>query len=217
METIESARYLAQYIKSVEDLKPFFGKPKHPYNHIGALFTDIILQAGLNYETVVKPRVNKVLMEFPNAKNLQSFNSVVEKHGLNKVIQWNHKVKIERFQNLLKFCLDRDIYDCLDLKNFLREEDNRILFLSVKGLGPKTLDYTMKLLDFDTIAVDRHIIGFIELAGLQHKDYFLTKKTVEYAADLLEMPRSTLDATIWGYMSNKVNNNFDSQQLKMAF
>ena len=71
MQVIESSRHLVQYIKSVEDLELTYKKRKSGYNHIGALFTDIILQAGLNYAYVVKPRVNRILYDFPQANNLQ--------------------------------------------------------------------------------------------------------------------------------------------------
>jgi thermostable 8-oxoguanine DNA glycosylase len=76
----------------------------------------------------------------------------------------------------------------------------------------------MKLLSFDTIAVDRHIISFIESAGLSHANYNSTKKTVEFAADLLNVSRSSLDATIWYYMSEK-NTNIrpDTNQLRFIF
>lgn len=217
MQVIESSRHLVQYIKSVEDLKLTYKKRNSGYTHIGALFTDIILQAGLNYNTVVKPRVNRVLYDFPQANNLKNLRLVIEQHSLEEVIKWTHPVKIERFLDLLHFCTKREINSCNDLKTFLRKSDNRILFLSVKGLGPKTLDYTMKLLDFDTIAVDRHIIGFLELAGLKHKNYDFTKKTVEFAADLLEITRASLDETIWHYMSTKQTVNNVSTQLKLTF
>ena len=217
MQIIESSRYLVQYIKSVEDLEFTFKKRNSAYTHIGALFTDIILQAGLNYSTVVKPRVNRVLYDFPQANNLRNLQSVIEQHGLEKIIRWSHPVKIERFLCLLDFCAKREINSCNDLKTFLSKSDNRTLFLSLKGIGPKTLDYTMKLLDFDTIAVDRHIIGFIELAGLKHKDYDFTKRTVEFAADLLEVSRASLDETIWSYMSTKSVIDSETPQLKFTF
>lgn len=217
MQVIEYSRHLVQYIKSVEDLKWAYKKRNSGYNHIGALFTDIILQAGLNYKNVVKPRVDRVMYDFPQANNLQNLRLVIEQHSLEEVIKWSHPVKIERFLDLLNFCTKREINSCNDLKIFLRNSDNRILFLSVKGLGPKTLDYTLKLLDFDTIAVDRHIIGFLELAGLKHKGYEFTKKTFEFAADLLEISRSSLDETIWYYMSNKQTAIKKSTQLEFIF
>src|SRR5690606_34058423 len=138
---------------------------------IGALFTDIILQAGLNYKSVVKPRVEKMMLDYPQAYNIDNLKLVIEKYSLEKVLDWKNPVKLERFNNLIHFCSDRNINDCNNLTDFLSYKDNRILFLSVKGLGPKTLDYTMKLLNFDTIAVDRHIIGFMKSAGLSHVNY----------------------------------------------
>lgn len=214
---VESARSLAEYIKSIDELSLVNKRRDSGYTHIGALFTDIILQAGLNYKSVVKPRVEKIMLDFPEAKNLDSLKFAIKKHSLEKVLNWKHSVKLERFNNLVTFCSARNINSCVDLTRFLSHKDNRILFLSVKGLGPKTLDYTMKLLNFDTIAVDRHIIGFMESAGLNHINYNNTKKTVEFAADLLNVSRSSLDETIWYYMSSKNVVTTKDNQLRIQF
>ena len=214
---VESARSLADYIKSLDELSLIDKRRDSGYTHIGALFTDIILQAGLNYKSVVKPRVEKVMLDFPEAKNLDSLKFVIKTHSLEKVLNWKHSVKLDRFNDLVNFCSERNINSCIDLTSFLSHKDNRILFLSVKGLGPKTLDYTMKLLNFDTIAVDRHIIGFMESAGLNHISYNNTKRTVEFAADLLNVSRSSLDETIWYYMSSKNVVTTNSTQLKIQF
>ena len=214
---VESARSLVEYIKTLDELSLNHHRRNSGYTHIGALFTDIILQAGLNYKSVVRPRVEKMMSDFPEANNLENLQLIIEKHSLENILSWKHPVKLERFIDLIKFCSDRNINNCDDLTVFLRHKDNRILFLSVKGLGPKTLDYTMKLLNFDTIAVDRHIIGFMESAGLNHINYNYTKKIVEFAADLLNVSRSSLDETIWYYMSSKNIASIDNTQLKMQF
>ncbi|WP_025663943.1 HhH-GDP family DNA glycosylase [Aquimarina megaterium] len=214
---IESARSLVEYIKSLDELSLNQQRRYSGYTHIGALFTDIILQAGLNYKSVVKPRVERVMIDFPQANNVDNLELAIEKYGLEKILNWKHPVKLERFSDLVRFCSERNINSCDDLTDFLSYRDNRILFLSVKGLGPKTLDYTMKLLNFDTIAVDRHIIGFMESAGLPHINYDYTKKIVEFAADLLNVSRSSLDETIWYYMSSKNIVSTDTRQLEMQF
>lgn len=219
METLIVARSLVDYIKSQEGFKFYEFKKTHGYNHIGALFTDIILQAGLNYKTVVKPRVERILLEFPEAYNLKNLIQVIEDNKIEQVINWHHSIKLNRFNNLIEFCLIYKINSCNDLKCFLSSKQNHKLFTAVNGLGPKTLDYTMKLLDFDTVAVDRHIISFVKLAGIDPVNYNHTKKVVEFAADLLNISRSSLDATIWHHMSLYFDSKIEEKdnQLELIF
>jgi len=107
---------------------------------------------------------------------------------------------------ILNFAKENQTNTCTDLKIALFKDTFQKEFLSLNGIGPKTLDYTMKLLNFDTVAVDRHIYSFVALANVKTNDYFETKKVVEYAADFLEISRSAIDRSIWVYMSQKMNN-----------
>ena len=52
-----NAQKLAEYILTGSEFEVCDPTPCPYNNHIGALFTDIILQAGVNYATVVHPRV----------------------------------------------------------------------------------------------------------------------------------------------------------------
>jgi hypothetical protein len=36
-----------------------------PYGHMGATLTDAVLQSGISYETVVLPRVERILRDYP--------------------------------------------------------------------------------------------------------------------------------------------------------
>ena len=45
------------------------------YCHMGATLTDTVLQAGLNYRSVVLPRVSRILDLYPNAKTTTSFSA----------------------------------------------------------------------------------------------------------------------------------------------
>lgn len=199
------ARRLADYIQELNLPSEQETRSDNAYTHIGALYTNVILQAGLNYRTVVQPRVMRILREYPNANTVRGFIEVVKKDGIATVINWKHPDKIDRMHRLLDFSTEMAINTCEDLSDFLRNESNHEKFLGVKGIGNKTLDYTLKLLAFDTIAVDRHIYTFVEQAGLSVIDYRTTKKVVEFAADILEVSRSAMDYRIWLYMSNKTN------------
>ncbi|HEY4197446.1 MAG TPA: hypothetical protein VGM63_18025 [Mucilaginibacter sp.] len=185
---------------------------------MGALLTDITLQAGLNYNKVVRPRVQRILLNYPNAYTVKLFNEIICFEGIENVINWHHYIKLDRLNRLIAFSTENQINTCTDFKIFLLKNKNREKYLAVNGIGPKTLDYSLKLLNFDTVAVDRHIYSFVELANVQTKGYDLTKKIVEYAADFLQISRSSMDYSIWRYMSDKeYNKPVLESQLKLHF
>jgi hypothetical protein len=74
---------------------------------------------------------------------------------------------------------------------------------SIRGIGPKTVDYLCGLLGLDFIAVDRHIRTFASDAGVTVADYEFLQIVVSYAADLLGVSRRHFDASIWTYVSNQ--------------
>lgn len=198
-----NALRLTEYINQIEDFK--FVKPEYcPYvNHIGALFTDTILQAGVNYRSVVWPRVAHVLDVFPFATTVSIFAEVLDDYGTANVLHWSNSEKIQRMNELVSFCLDNNLETSRQLTNFLRYDDNVKRLKEINGIGNKTCDYLKRLLGFDTVAVDRHIRMFIESANILSNDYYDIKEIVEYAADFLEMTRRELDYSIWSYMSRK--------------
>jgi thermostable 8-oxoguanine DNA glycosylase len=60
----------------------------------------------------------------------------------------------------------------------------------------------------DTIAVDRHIINFLNQANISFTNYHNAKKIVEYTADILNISRRDIDYSIWNYMSEKPSQGF---------
>ena len=176
---------------------------KEYISQIGALFTDTILQAGVNYRSVVWPRVAHVLDTFPYATTVSIFAEILEDYGTANVLHWSNVEKTQRMNELVLFCLDHQIETSRQLTEFMRYEHNVNMLKDIHGIGNKTCDYLKRLLGFDTVAVDRHIRSFIESANICCDDYFDIKEIVEFAADFMEKTRRELDYSIWSYMSRK--------------
>jgi hypothetical protein len=205
MNYINDARTLVNYIESLDSFDIISVPKNQVYSHIGGLFTDIVLQAGLNYNNVVKPRVIHLVFNYPEANTVKGFLNLINIKGLTEIINWRSPIKLQRISDIITFSQCNNIDNCTDLKRFLNIKSNRASFLNLKGIGPKSLDYTLKLLSFDTVAVDRHIVLFVKQAGLQNKDYYSIKSSVEYAADLMDISRTSIDYSIWKYMSEGKN------------
>lgn len=172
------------------------------YNtHLGAVLTDIILQSGLNYNTVVFPRVINVFNNFDRASDLNGLTDIINDIGLEKLLNWKNEVKIKRFQSVLEYLKNNSIQTTTELLIHLSYEDNVKDFLSIPGIGNKTIDYFFKLMHLETIAVDRHIIQFLTLANVDFHNYQTAKKIVEFTADILNISRRDIDYSIWYYMS----------------
>ncbi len=134
------------------------------------------------------------------------FCSIIESDGVKNVLKWKHPTKLKRMHDLLMFCMEHRINYSKDLQAYLKKTQNQNSFLQINGVGNKTLDYLLKLLGMETVAVDRHIFSYVEKSGIECKDYHTVKMIVEYAADILDIPRRTIDYSIWTYMSEKPMN-----------
>src|SRR5690606_26204122 len=131
------------------------------YEHIGALFTDSVLQAGVNYRTTVFPRVQRVLEEFPDASTTTAFLNAIHQYGANTILDWSHPEKPARLERLTEFFFDQKQETEADLSSWLQDDHNILKMREIRGIGPKTADYMKRLLNIPAIPVDRHIFRFV--------------------------------------------------------
>ena len=187
-----------------------FGRPV--YHHMGAVLADSILQAGLSYAKIVKPRVASILSTFPQATTTSILIGVLEQEGSPKFLQWKHREKISRFDSLITFMAEAEVDSTYELRGALQDDSFRMDIRRVRGVGPKTVDYMACLVGVDCIAVDRHIRGFAELIGLENDSYNYLRDVFGLAADLLSVSRREFDASIWRYQAEQT-----SRQLSFQF
>jgi hypothetical protein len=170
---------------------------------MGAVLADSVLQAGLNYEKVVKPRIASILETFPHASTVNTLIEVIEIEGSPKFLRWEHSEKIARFDSLVTFVAEARIKNTCELGEALRDDRFRSDIQRVRGVGPKTVDYMACLVGVDCIAVDRHVRGFAEFVGLQGGSYDYLRDVFSFAADLLSISRREFDSSIWYYQTLK--------------
>lgn len=175
------------------------------YHHMGAVLADSVLQAGLNYEKVVKPRIASILETFPHASTVNTLIQVIETEGSSKFLRWEHEEKISRFDSLVTFVAEARIENTCELSKALRDDRFRSDIQHVRGVGPKTVDYMACLVGVDCIAVDRHVRGFAEFVGLEDGSYDYLRDVFSFAADLLSISRREFDSSIWHYQAVKSN------------
>jgi len=200
--TIENkGSLLIKYITSLQDFKII--KPDIPHHHMGATITDVMLQAGTRWETVVRPRVQELKHKYPEAKTTTGFLNLLEKIGPNELLKWNHPEKPDRLLRIARFFSDEGIETETDLKTWLENEPNIAKLKELRGIGNKTVDYFKILSGIPTSAVDRHLINFLRKAGIEMDkiSYSEERELINKSAERMGIDKSALDHSIWKHMS----------------
>jgi hypothetical protein len=196
LEILTSARRLAshaEYLGVLANVTP----TRPTIDHIGAVLADCVLQAGLNYRTVVRPRIKRIQANYPLAAQLSGVKTIVDGGLASDFLCWNHPTKLMRFCGLVALLGSDNIEDVSDLRGWLKQASARDQLLSLHGIGPKTYDYMCCLVGIEKIAVDPHVKSFASEAGVLITSYHDLQIVVSYAADLLGLPRREFDAWIW--------------------
>ena len=190
------ARKVANYARDLGLIRVQL--PHRPHgHHIGAVIADAVLQAGVNYRTVVLPRVEAILHEYPDARCLDGVERVITSGHLVDFLRWRHPVKLERFTDLIYLLYKQNVQCVPKLREMLFCPGFRNQLRSLHGIGPKTVDYMACLVGIDNIAVDRHIRRFARRSGVEIEDYDTLQVIFSYAADLLALPRRDFDLWVW--------------------
>jgi hypothetical protein len=190
---------------------------REPLYHIGAILADAALQAGLNYRTVVKIRIDRIVQDFPEAATLSGMFKAIASIGVADFLQWHHHTKMSRFVCLAELLRDQNIDGFHELRIWLQNPTCREKLRAIHGVGPKTVDYLCGLVGLDFIAVDRHIRAFASDAGVTAGDYEFLQIVISYAADLLGVSRRHFDASIWTYMSSQRAGSRGRATLQLPF
>lgn len=201
MDIHAKAAQLVQYIKQLDGFY-IDSDIDGGYNHIGATITDAILQAGISYNTVVKPRVDKLMVNYPEASTTTGFIRLFERIDIQELLNFGG-LKPKRIADIAYFFLNEAIETEEDLKSWLSVTENISKLRKLNGVGPKTADYFKILVGIETNAIDRHLENFVKDASIIASGYKEHQELIYEAADSLGVNRSHLDYSIWKYMSEK--------------
>lgn len=102
LASLQAARLIANHAKAGGMPQSAMPTRIH-FTHMGAVFCDAVLQAGLNYRTVVAKRTQRVIEKFPYADDLAGIKLAVDRHGVEYFLDWNHQEKLTRFSDLVRF------------------------------------------------------------------------------------------------------------------
>lgn len=207
---VSDSEKLARYVRSLPEFV-IYTTIDGNYDHIGATVADAVLQANNRYATNVKPRVNRILATYPEAQTTTAVLRLLEKISATEFLSWRGEDRAERFCHVLKLLASEYIESEGDLRAWLVDNANLLKLRSIKGIGPKTVDYFKILVGVSTSAIDRHLLNFLALAELTPCGYNEAQAIINAAADILSVDRAYFDHSIWQFMSRRATHSGASE------
>lgn len=172
-------------------------------NNMGATIIDGILQSGLRYDTVVKPRVDKFKNEYREVKTTTQFYELINTKDLSEIINMKGQ-KIDRIISLVKFLKNERVETEDDFYEWLSKKDNLLALSNLKGIKGKTIEYLKILTGHkDTVAVDVRLRKFISMCcdDMEITSDNFAREILMRVSEKLRVEPATLDFSIWSYMT----------------
>ncbi|GGX97935.1 hypothetical protein GCM10010515_75350 [Streptomyces fructofermentans] len=116
-------------------------------------------------------------------------------------MEFNHAQKVATAHAITDLLAAHGVDTRDDLHTWLGHQVNRAALRTVKGVGPKSIDYIGNLVGRSHVAVDVHLRAFAVDAGVPNLPYDQLRAVYEEAAAILGHDKSGLEHTVWRYRS----------------
>jgi hypothetical protein len=204
----EAVQRLADFIRSLTDFRVYEEHEIDRYDHMGAAIADAILQAQRDYYSVVAPRTERILKRWPEAKSVSAVLECLKSVSPSDFLDWSDNPsssnylahRVRRFVEILTLLKNSSVESTDDLKHWLTVEEHSAKLSAIYGVGPKTTEYIKILVGLQTAAPDTRLREFLAQAGIPSAGDLNDREIINRTADLLSIPRSCFDHSIWQYV-----------------
>ncbi|MFK0153659.1 hypothetical protein ACIQVK_16515 [Streptomyces sp. NPDC090493] len=202
MTALSLARRLADHVQRFIGDGPFL--QAGGWTHMGAVICDASFHARCKYEATLRPRLLRLQTDWPDAATVRGFQRRLGTEDLAVTMNFNHSQKVATAHAITDLLAAKGVDTRDELHAWLDHETNRAALRTVKGVGPKSVDYIGNLVGRSQVAVDVHLRAFAADAGVPHLRYEELRAVYEGAAALLGHNQGGLEHAVWRYKSGPV-------------
>ncbi|MHC3449573.1 HhH-GDP family DNA glycosylase [Streptomyces prasinus] len=171
------------------------------WTHMGAVICDASFHARCAYEATLRPRLLRLQKDWPDATTVRGFQGRLATEDLAVAMHFNHSQKVATAHAITDLLAGNGVDTRDDLHAWLDHRASQAALRTVKGVGPKTVDYIGNLVGRSQVAVDVHLRAFAADAGVPGLRYEQLRVVYEEAAVLLGHDQGGLEHAIWRYKS----------------
>lgn len=199
MSTFQYSRDLIKTIVYLHFLRPSVRKieSRPQFKHLGVLLADVSLQAGLSYESVVVPRLKRILRDYPDSGCLDTLRTTLEAVGAEDYLNMRNRRKAGVLNALVVLLSARNIRCVGDLASSYNDSTFHDELSAIPGIGPKSKDYLFLLAGCATAPIDRHMLRVLSSADVCTKDYAYASRLLREAMLLLHEDPRRFEYEVW--------------------
>jgi hypothetical protein len=165
-------------------------------DHVGAVLADAALQPGVDYKSVVEPRVKRFVHDFPVAITVSGVRALLETCDASTLLGNRNARKCGVFRSLVDLLGKEGVETISDLRAWLDRPGTKAQLLAIHGVKHKTAAYLRLLVGLPAIAIDVHLRRLASEVGVEGSDEELeTFYTV--AAEAEGVSLRDLDGSLW--------------------
>jgi hypothetical protein len=185
------------------EAQPEWGRASAGYDHMGAKLADAVLQSGVAYEAFVRGRVDRIARERPSAQTASGFLKLLHLEGPAKVLNLRAGRKLRTILELTQFLVDQGVETAQDLQTWLQVSGKASTLLGLHGVGPKTVSFLKLLVGLDAVAVDMHVLRFLQETGISLKGPEQIEALLTRAGRELDLSGAQVDQLVWRSMAGR--------------
>ncbi|GHB53181.1 hypothetical protein GCM10010347_23970 [Streptomyces cirratus] len=197
MTTPGPAQRLALHIRTTLGDGPF--RPAPGWTHMGAVICDAGFHARRTYRSTIWPRLLRLEAAWPDAATVRGFRARLVTEDLAVAMDFRSPGKVATAHGIADLLAAAGVDTRDDLHLWLGRQANRAALRTVKGVGPKTVDYIGNLVGRSQVAVDVHLRAFAADAGVRGLGYQQLQAVYEEAAALLGHEPGGLEHAVWRF------------------
>ncbi|MFF4353809.1 hypothetical protein [Streptomyces sp. NPDC001530] len=167
------------------------------WTHMGAVICDASFQARRKYASTIRPRLLQLQAAWPDAATVRGFRARLATDDLAVAMNFNSPRRVATAHHIADLLAARAVDTREDLNTWVGHRENRAALRTVKGVGPKTVDYIGNLVGRSQIAIDTHLRSFAadaSITGLTHQQL---RAVYEAAATQLGHDPAGLEHAVW--------------------
>ncbi|MFJ7071233.1 hypothetical protein [Streptomyces sp. NPDC098781] len=202
MTTRHAAQQLAAHARTALGDGPF--PPPRGWTHMGAVICDASFHARRKYRSTLLPRLERLQEAWPDAATVRGFRARIVGEDLAVAMDFNAPRRVATAHGITDVLAANSIDTRAQLHAWLDHQAGRTALRTVKGVGPKTVDYIGILVGRSQVAVDVHLRAFAAEAGASGLSYAQLKAAYEEAAVLLGHEPGGFEHAVWRHKSTAV-------------
>ncbi|MEU1631111.1 hypothetical protein ABZ746_38910 [Streptomyces sp. NPDC020096] len=195
MTVLSPAQRLATHVQATLGDGPF--PLPRGWTHMGAVICDASFHARRKYASTIRPRLLQLQSAWPDAATVRGFQARLAVEDLALAMSFKSPRRVATAHGITDLLAAQGVDTRDDLHAWLGHRANRAALRTVKGVGPKSVDYISNLVGRSQVAVDVHLRAFAADAGISLPRYEQLQAVYEETATILRHEPGGLEHAVW--------------------